>query len=158
MFAHAAQAVLSFLLLATSITAAPIDVGVLEERQGSCMSALARPEASNNIGRVNIQQYIDHAEQATYFMNNFITVHIMPPRDIATTNHLTVEVSNSGSGSNTVIVSNYVNTLFSSQPREQFRVDIGPRIVSGGTITNSKVTTCLRLPRLDGTWFIQLQR
>ncbi|KAG4439926.1 hypothetical protein IFR05_004601 [Cadophora sp. M221] len=158
MFAHASRAVLSFLLLATAVTASPVAMASLEERQGSCLSGLASPARSNNIGRVSIQRNIDQRTDGALLMNNFVTVHVIPAEDIATTRRMTVEVSNSGSSSNTVLLNNYVNTLFESQPCEHIRIDIGPRNVSGGTITNSHVTGCVQLPRPDGTWYVQLER
>ncbi|GME33463.1 hypothetical protein COCVIDRAFT_27810 [Neofusicoccum parvum] len=158
MFGHAYKHIFSFLLLLSIASCMALPGGLsLEPRQGGCLSALPRPNPVNNVGRVSFQQAIDNRERRTWWPNNLIDVHIEVPDNVGTTNQITVEVTNRSSRGNAIILTNFQDTRSNTQPREQLRVTVpGQRSEAGATIAGA-TNQCVRLPRLDGTWYFQVE-
>ncbi|KAH7327490.1 hypothetical protein BKA65DRAFT_481191 [Rhexocercosporidium sp. MPI-PUGE-AT-0058] len=158
MFAYASKAILSFLLL-TAVSASPVELAGLAVRQGGCIGALRRGIVDpGDLGRISFQTVIDRVEQRTIFLNNQVTAHLAPSSNVATDHQITVEIINSASGGASVLLTNYLNTLTSTAPREQIRLTVEGRTNAAGVIIFGRTIICVELPRLDGTWYIQVER
>ncbi|KAH7025317.1 hypothetical protein B0J12DRAFT_610372 [Macrophomina phaseolina] len=159
MFGHTFKHLFSFLLLlsAASCAALPRELS-LEPRQGGCLSALPRPNPVNNVGRISFQAAIDARERRTWWPNNLIDVHIEVPENVESTNHVTVEITNRSWSANAIVLTNFQDTRSTTQPRQQVRVTVPAQTRQAGAVIAGTRIECVRLPRLDGTWYFQVEQ
>ncbi|EUC44184.1 hypothetical protein COCMIDRAFT_6505 [Bipolaris oryzae ATCC 44560] len=164
MFHHAFKYLLSTLLMTSLASAAALPPSqALSPRQGSCLSALSAPNPVNTIGRLSFQWAIDQpartqeAAQASWSPSNFVDFHMTVPTDILITQNVNVTVINRSSRSNAIILTNYQDTRTSTAPRAQVRVAVPAQTRGNGVRRLGRTETCLYLPRLDGTWYFQLE-
>ncbi|KAI2475254.1 hypothetical protein Ptr902_13351 [Pyrenophora tritici-repentis] len=113
----------------------------------------------NRIGRIDIQSHIDNLETFRRDFNSNINVNLDFTQAFEPLRFVRFSIrNNSQLVSNALILSNYRDTAI-GQPRETIRISI-PRAggVAIGTPAPSTYTGCVELPRLDGTWYAQLER
>lgn len=152
------RTLISLLTIITIAWTAAVPSAALPKRQGSCISALARPNPVNNVGRISFQRrVIDDQETATWWPNNFVDVHL-DGTTVQRTRAVTVTVTNRESRANAIVLTNFQDTLPGTQPREQIRVEVPGYRRENGALIYGSVTSCVELPRLDGTRYFQVER
>jgi len=159
MFCHAFKHLLSTLLMFSVASCAVLPRELtLAPRQGSCLGALRAPNPVNNVGRISFQSTIDDREQSTWHPNNLIDVHITVRDDVTSTQNIEISISNRSSSGNAIILTNFQDTLPTTEPREQIRVTVPGQTRANGVVRVGTTTECVHLPRLDGTWYFQVEQ
>ncbi|GAB0137697.1 hypothetical protein EsDP_00005953 [Epichloe bromicola] len=131
------------------VTAELADVDALFSRQagGGCMPFPVNPFRFHRRappGAVSIQETIDNSAVATYYVDGVRVV--IQARNIHTNYNLGVNAHDPRGGRGHIVLVNYRNTLWRTPPRHSMQVNY----------ENRPVGDCVRLPRLDGTWYIQM--
>ncbi|KAG6016121.1 hypothetical protein E4U43_004212 [Claviceps pusilla] len=98
----------------------------------------------NQANRVNIQRTITRQRDDTFTVA-YLSVRIIAER-VNSDRHIGVIIDNSSLLSGSIVLSNYRDTRSSTVARETVTVEYGPGVTR----------TCIRLPRLDGTWYVQI--
>ncbi|CAA9964396.1 hypothetical protein CFE70_006938 [Pyrenophora teres f. teres 0-1] len=124
-----------------------------------CLANIFALLTINQIGRVDIQNEINRRTGIRRDFNGNINVNLDFSQTYEPLRFLRFSIQNRSQFiSNALILSNYEDTLIGS-PRATIRISI-PRAggVAIGTPAPSTYTGCIELPRLDGTWYAQLER
>lgn len=116
---------------------------IRHRRAGSCLIHFPL-FAVNRQDRQSFQTTIDESRTDTYDLGDDLEVTIMAEH-VMGDHHIGVEISNAGVIPGSIVLSNYRDTLNTTPVRRTIEIDY-----SLGT-----KKTCVRLPRLDGTWYIQ---
>ncbi|GAB0137424.1 hypothetical protein EsDP_00005689 [Epichloe bromicola] len=116
---------------------------IRHRRGGSCLFHFPL-FAVNRHDRQSLQTTIDESRSDTYDFGDDLEVTIMAEH-VKGDRHIGVVISNAGVIPGSIVLSNYRDTLEKTPVRETIEIDY-----SLGT-----KRTCVRLPRLDGTWYIQ---
>ncbi|KAG5992295.1 hypothetical protein E4U54_003690 [Claviceps lovelessii] len=98
----------------------------------------------NQANRVNIQRTITRRRDDTFTVD-YLSVRINA-ESVGSDRHIGIIIDNPGIRSGSIVLSNYRDTLTSTVARETITVEYGPMFTR----------TCIRLPRLDGTWYVQI--
>ncbi|EUC36307.1 hypothetical protein COCCADRAFT_23897 [Bipolaris zeicola 26-R-13] len=165
MFHYASKCLLSVLFIVSVASSAVLPSSqALEPRQGACLSSLVRPNPVNNVGRISFQRYIDEPRttgeraDASWAPNNLIDVHMTVPTNVYTAQNINVYVTNRSTRGNAIILTNFQDTLLSTQPRAQIRITVPGQTRANGVVRPGMASPCVHLPRLDGTWYFQVEQ
>ncbi|KAG6007334.1 hypothetical protein E4U21_006145 [Claviceps maximensis] len=98
----------------------------------------------NQDNRISFQAAIDNRQDVTYNLPNSLDVRILADQT-GEDRHIGIEITNWNLHMGSIVLSNYQDTRSTTTARETIQVDYN------GFTTR----TCIRLPRLDGTWYVQ---
>jgi hypothetical protein len=142
--------------------AEPIGSLALTERgiPTGCLANVFTLFSINRSGRFDLQAYLDARNTVRWDINRNINVNLDFTQVRTGYRYINFSITNrSQFVSNALILSNYRDTRDTTVARETVRISI-PRAqgVSLGTIAPTTYAGCVELPRLDGTWYAQLER
>ncbi|KAJ5056260.1 hypothetical protein J3E72DRAFT_200833, partial [Bipolaris maydis] len=72
--------------------------------------------------------------------------------------NINVFVTNRSSRRNAIILTNFQDTLLSTQHRAQIRIMVPGQTRTSGVVSPGSVAPCVNLSRLDGTWYFQVEQ
>ncbi|KAM0275145.1 hypothetical protein ACHAQH_007519 [Verticillium albo-atrum] len=125
----------------------------LQARQCNTVPIFTRPASSQTVGRVSIRGTIDGRRVGVYEMNNFVTATVdAETLGSGPTGAITITIENRSVFPATIWITNNQDTRPSTPARagEELRA---PGVQ--GNVPSASVSRCVRLPRLDGTWYIE---
>ncbi|WYZ42241.1 hypothetical protein EsH8_V_001136 [Colletotrichum jinshuiense] len=137
---------------------APLDFSKLEARQsGGCISHILPLLRINRNNRRDIQGDIDGRRSFEWNPNLNIRAIIDFSSTTTQNRQLRYEITNrSQIFGAALIFSNYLDTNIGT-PRETIRVPIGRATGMSLRPTPTVASGCVLLPRMDGTWYVQLE-
>ncbi|WQF82250.1 hypothetical protein CDEST_07264 [Colletotrichum destructivum] len=141
--------------LATSVMSRAVDT--LDTRQNSCIGSTYPVLSVNHVDRKEIQGEIDHRGSLGWIATPDVSVIFDFGATTPANPRLNFQILNKNSVTwKAVILSNYVDTI-TTPARETVRISIDAARQVGADSIPTFLDGCVQLPRLDGTWYVQME-